>query len=327
MVPDQNGTVVSFSSGDVQTVTLNFSLQPAWPLEDCEFVAWLQNYDAGQGNCPGGTVKRWTTLQGIKRGVIDLTPDFSVAATTVNKGEAVTFTNTTHGGYIGVPEVYEWIFDGATPSTSTEQNPVVTYNECGAHDVTLIVNRGGQVDTLIRTAYIQVGPAVNVVADPGFLACWYSGITLDATTPGATTYLWSPGGETTPTIDVTYAQYGLGSHDFTVTVNASGCENVQQVTAVLDACTGVGEKSQNISMSAYPNPNSGSFAVEFNAPGTFMADLNMVNSLGMSVYAEKNLTISGKFTKNLNLSGLAAGIYMLSLQNSETRVVQKIVIK
>ena len=330
MVPNQNGTDISFASGNVQTVVLNFTMQAAWPIEDCEFVAWVQNYDAGQGTIAGSgspAVKKWVTLQGIKRGAIDLTPEFSVANPYINKGESVTFSNETNGGYIGTPETYEWIFAGGTPATSTEENPVVSFNECGGHDITLIVNRGGQIDTLTKTAYIQVGPEVNVTANPGFTTCWYNDITLDATTPNATSYLWMPGGETTPTKTLTFAQYGIGSFDFTVTVNAGGCETVKNVTATLDACTGINDKEAGVAMTVFPNPTSGDFTLSITAPRSFTADLTMVNSLGMTVYTEKNLSISGTFVRNMNLEGLAAGIYMLSLRNNDMQIVRKVVVR
>ena len=330
MVPDQNGTLIDFTSGDVQTVVLNFTMQAAWPLEDCEFVAWLQNMDTGQGTIAGSgspAVKKWTTFQGLKRGVIDLNPDFTVPSTSVSTGESVTFTNATTGGYIGVPETYEWIFPGGTPATSTDKDPVVVYNTCGTYDVTLIVDRGSQIDTLTRTAYMQVGPVVNVVADPGLTACWYQTITLDATTPGAVSYLWTPGGATTPTIDVTYAQYGIGAHEFTVAVNMGSCETTKAVSTYLDACTLVGEKSKNVAVSVYPNPSNGSFTLEMNTGSTIVADLNITNSLGMNVYSEKDVTVSGKTLKSLNLSNLSSGIYMLNLQNGDMKVSQKILIK
>lgn len=118
MVPDQNGTPISFTSGDTQIVTLNYSLDPAWPVEDCEFIAFVQD---------ATTTKE--IFNGIKRGAIDLTPEFSANATLIHKTESVTFTNGTTGGYIGVPETYSWLFPGGTPSTSTDENPVVTYNQ------------------------------------------------------------------------------------------------------------------------------------------------------------------------------------------------------
>ena len=327
MVPDQTGTPIDFTSGNVQTVVLNFSMLATWPIEDCEFVTWLQNHDAGQGNCPGGTVKKWAIFQGIKRGVIDLNPEFSVTSTTVAKGVPVTFNNETSGGYIGVPETYEWVFQGGTPAISTDKNPVVTYNDCGTFDVTLTVIRGGQMMSISRTAYIQVGPVITVSASPGLTACWYQTITLDATTPGATSYLWMPGGETTPSIDVTYAQYGLGAHDFTVTVNADGCETVKNVSTFLDECTGIGDKSKDLTVSVYPNPGNGNFILKLNAAKPLVADLTITNNLGMTVYGEKDVTINGQVRKDINLAGLSSGIYFLTLRNSEMKVVEKIFVK
>jgi hypothetical protein len=327
MVPDQNGTLIDFSSGPVQTVVLTFSMLPAWPLESCEFVAWLQNNDAGQGNCPGGTVKKWSTFQGIKRGVIDLNPDFTVVSSTVNTGVPVSFTNTTSGGYIGVPETYQWFFEGATPATSTDKDPVVVYDNCGTFDVMLIVDRGSQIDTITKADFMQVGPVVNIIAEPGLTACWYQTITLDATTPGAVSYLWTPGGATTPTIDVTYAEYGIGAHDFSVTVNTGSCDATKAVSTYLDACTAIGEQTKEVSVSVFPNPSNGEFTLELTSAKSIVADMNITNSLGMKVYAEKNVSVNGKVVKNLSLSNLSSGIYLLTLQNGDLKITQKIFIK
>jgi len=166
MSPDQNGVAVDFTSGDVQVVTLNFTMDAAWPIEDCEFIAALQNKDAGQGNQTGTTsgypIKAYKVIQTIKQGAIDLTPDFSAPNTSILINTPVTFTNSTTGGYIGVPESYEWLFPGGTPSTSTDKNPVVSYADQGTYDVSLIVNRGGQIDTLTKTAYMQVSYPVGI---------------------------------------------------------------------------------------------------------------------------------------------------------------------
>lgn len=162
MVPDQNGTQITFPAGNTQTVTLNFTLDAAWPAEDCEFVCFLQNKDAGQGIITS-PVKKYACYQGIKQGTIDLFVDFDASKDSVNPGETVAYTNMTTGGYIGVPETYEWIFEGGTPATSTDENPVVMYNgPCGDYNTTLIVNRGGQIDTLTWENAIYVFPGVGI---------------------------------------------------------------------------------------------------------------------------------------------------------------------
>jgi len=159
MVPDQNGTIVSFASGDTQTVELNFSLNPSWVIENCEFIVGLQNADAGQ---PGGTWVK-NVMNSMKRGAIDLTADFEADVTNIDVGDPVNFTSEESGGYIGgVPVTYHWEFPGATPDTSNEQNPTVTYTESGTHDVTLTVNKGGQILDVLKPGYIIVAPGVGI---------------------------------------------------------------------------------------------------------------------------------------------------------------------
>jgi PKD repeat protein len=132
----------------------------SWVLRNCEFIAAFQDMDAGQGNIPGTTgyaMKEYKVYQTIKQGAIVLTPGFTASDTTVPLNGTVTFTNTTLGGYVGTPETFHWIFDGGTPDTSDLKNPTVVYSASGSHDVTLIVNNGGQIDTLTKTGYIYVG--------------------------------------------------------------------------------------------------------------------------------------------------------------------------
>jgi len=330
MAPDQNGTPVDFTSGNTQTVTLTFTMDPAWPLEDCEFIASLQNKDAGQGNQTGTTggypIKTYKVIQTIKQGAIDLTLGFTASSNTVTIGTPVNFTNTTTGGYIGVPETYHWIFEGVTPDTSSAKNPVVTYNSCGSFDVTLIVDRGGQIDTLIMPDYITVGPAVAVTATPDTIACWYTTITLDATSPGAVSYLWTPGGATTPTLDVTWAGYGMGTHNFSVLVDFGSCQVTKSISATLDECTGMGEKTNGVAVSIYPNPGHGIFTLDLNAAMAITADLTVTSSLGTPVYAENNVSVKGKTIKAIDLSNLASGVYLLTLKNNEMTVTRKLVI-
>ncbi len=162
MVPDQQGTAVSFTSGDVQTVELNFTLDPSWVVENCEFVVCLQNVDAGQ---PGGTWVK-SVMNSMKRGAIDLTADFEGDVTSIEVGDPVNFTSEESGGYLGnVPVTYHWEFPGATPDTSNEENPTVTYTESGTHDVTLTVNKGGQILDVLKPGYIYVAPGVGI-SDP-----------------------------------------------------------------------------------------------------------------------------------------------------------------
>lgn len=333
MVPDQNGTLVDFTSGNTQTVTLTFSMNASWPLADCEFIAMLQDKDAGQGNIPGthngiyGWVAKNVVYQCIKRAIIDLSVDFTASQTTIAKDGSVTFTSDVSGGYIGANELYQWSFPGGTPDNSTDKNPTVVYSDCGPYDVMLIVNRGGQIDTVNKVKYIQVGPVVNVMITPNDTACANQPITLDATTPNAT-YLWAPGGETTPSITVDAASMGLGSHFLAVTVNTpDGCSQYILSIIYFDACNGIAQNKNDLSTILYPNPNQGSFTLEMNSLTLQNINIEIINTMGIKVYLEDGISFSGKLVKPINLNNVPAGVYFLSILNSGKNIVQKFLVK
>lgn len=164
MVPDKNGTPVDFTSGDVQTYNLTLTMDAAWVINNCEFVATVQNIDASQGTFNGGgyQVNKREEIQTIKSGLIPLTVEFTTTIDSVNVSEPVTFAKDVFGGYVNTNQTYEWIFEGGTPATSTDSMCTVTYAHGGSYDVTLIVNRGGQIDTLVKPDFVYVFPGVGM---------------------------------------------------------------------------------------------------------------------------------------------------------------------
>ncbi len=86
--------------------------------------------------------------------VTDVLPpvaDFTADDTGIQPGETVSFTDLSTNA-----TSWLWAFEGGTPATSTEQNPVVTYNTAGIYDVTLEVSDGTNTDVMTKTDYIHV---------------------------------------------------------------------------------------------------------------------------------------------------------------------------
>ncbi|MCX7744876.1 MAG: S8 family serine peptidase [Flavobacteriales bacterium] len=67
-------------------------------------------------------------------------------------GISVSFTNYT----VGQTDSIRWYFPGGTPSTSTANNPIVTYNNLGNYDVTLIAYNSFGSDTHVMNGYIDI---------------------------------------------------------------------------------------------------------------------------------------------------------------------------
>jgi PKD repeat protein len=77
---------------------------------------------------------------------------FSASPTTVEQGDPVQFTDTSSNG----PTTWSWSFPGGTPSTSTSQNPTVTYNSLGTYNVSLTVTNSAGTDSITQSGYITV---------------------------------------------------------------------------------------------------------------------------------------------------------------------------
>jgi PKD repeat protein len=78
--------------------------------------------------------------------------EFEANNTMVEPGAIVYFTDLS----LNNPTEWEWILEGASPSNSSQQNPIVRYNDPGIFDVTLISSNLGGSDTLTKEDYIHV---------------------------------------------------------------------------------------------------------------------------------------------------------------------------
>ena len=90
----------------------------------------------------------------------------------INEGESVHFRDTSTGDVAS----WSWTFEGGEPTSSTEQNPVVTYTTSGTYAVTLTVSDGSTTDTKSRTGYVVVhaeAPVAHVgMPDGAYLSPW-----------------------------------------------------------------------------------------------------------------------------------------------------------
>jgi PKD repeat protein len=93
--------------------------------------------------------------------------DFTASATTITEGDSVNFTDLSTND----PDTWDWTFNGGTPSSSTLQNPTVTYYTQGTYTVTLTASNAFGSDTETKVNYITVEPAgtcIGEITNPGF---------------------------------------------------------------------------------------------------------------------------------------------------------------
>lgn len=81
-----------------------------------------------------------------------LFPKWATAEDTVYTTHEVQFADSSSGQ----PTAWLWEFEGGTPATSTDQNPIIIYENEGVYDVTLTVTNANGSQTVTKTDYITV---------------------------------------------------------------------------------------------------------------------------------------------------------------------------
>lgn len=78
--------------------------------------------------------------------------DFSISENDISIGETINFNSTSTGKI----ELYNWTFEGGTPATSTQQDPIVSYNSSGSFEVKLTVTNEAGSNTKIAENFVSV---------------------------------------------------------------------------------------------------------------------------------------------------------------------------
>ena len=81
--------------------------------------------------------------------------DFSADKSSICTGNTIQFSDESYNEVSG----WTWTFTGGTPNSSTDQNPLITYNTPGLYPVTLTATDGSSNDGETKTNYIRVLPA------------------------------------------------------------------------------------------------------------------------------------------------------------------------
>jgi len=183
MVPNENGTPISFASGDFQTVNLTFTKDPSWVANECELVAFVQANGAK------------TIYNAMKKPLTGLAPpltvDFTGTPTSGCSPMVTNFTGTAPGA-----NSWQWSFPGGNPTTSTLQNPSVTYATAGTYDVSLTAwnTTSGSTGSKVKSAYISVTSAPIAPGMPQGVAGMCANPPNENYTTsgasGATSYTW-----------------------------------------------------------------------------------------------------------------------------------------
>lgn len=214
------------------------------------------------------------------------------------------------------PTAWSWSVNpsaGVTISSSSAQNPNMTFSNSGIYTISLVSSNGfgsGAVET--QTIIIHSLPTITLTSSGvSSTVCVDEEITLTAS--GGNTYTWMPGNATGTVISFTASL----ANSVTYTVNAKstqGCENSATIEVVVSECLGI---HSNLNMSGsfnlYPNPASKHLLISCgkNEYGTYEAEIIDVN--GKKV---KSTTLNFRKEQSedtISISELSNGVYFVKI--------------
>ncbi|MEP6795458.1 MAG: PKD domain-containing protein [Saprospiraceae bacterium] len=199
-----------------------------------------------------------------------------------------------------------WIFPGGTPWTSTQSNPLVTYNSAGTYSATLIAHSAAGSDTFTLSQIVTIGePTVA-----SFLIS-SNGQTVDFEnqSTGGDTYLWLFGdGQTSTETNPTHTYSSFGTYTISL-ISTNDCnEDTMTIEIVLstipnaffsyDLHSGCAPMNVQFFDQSQNNPTAWLWTfdggdpatspqqnpvVTYNVPGNYTVTLRVENSQGADV--------------------------------------------
>ena len=193
---------------------------PNWGGDNGSFWVDYNFLDNGTVSLFGGRVfNEAYIIQNGPNNNTTVTVNFSARNINIVPGENVSFSDLSTGN----PTSWVWTFQGGTPSTSIQQNPIIQYNNPGIYTVSLTASNGTNSDTKTKTGYITVegGLAANFSANSTQINSGGIVNFSDASMGNPTSWSWNfPGG--TPSVSslqnptVVYSSSGQYSVSLTV---------------------------------------------------------------------------------------------------------------
>jgi PKD repeat protein len=226
---------------------------------------------------------------------------------------------------------YAWDFgDG---NTSSQQFPSHTF-ALGTYSVCLTVTGASCTDTYCQTITVG-GPACNAYfySYVDSLNSTLYVVNLSNNTSGTLTYAWDFGDGNTSNLQYpshTYANVGMYTVCLTVAdmfCTSTYCDTIGITQFMVDgsrsgftlnviapSALGLEEEVNTITeFTAYPNPATENVSLEYNSLSAGNHSITLNDVTGKLIYTENYSAQKGNNLKQINLNGIEAGIYLVTI--------------
>ncbi|WP_375560901.1 BspA family leucine-rich repeat surface protein [Bernardetia sp. OM2101] len=234
---------------------------------------------------------------------------------TADKTAICTSEETLLSATTGTSFTYKW-FRNDTVISNTSAS--FSTSEIGTYKVEITTAEGCKVETSeVEITRLQVNPAIiRINTENG------KDKTIDVSSQDAIdSVMWFKDGVAIPSFanQILVTPTETGNYKAQV-VYETGCSfETEEKTFTVDGITGIEEESTKI-FTIYPNPNNGSFKVEFARTTNQKTNLVLVDGLGRIIHSQE-IAMNEKIT-SINLPKISAGVYVVLIV-SEGKVYTK----
>ena len=120
------------------------------------------------------------------------------------------------------------------------------------------------------------------------------------------------------------ATYGLGIDTFWVKVTQNGCDGSDTIRVEIISSVSIADPEANFKLKVYPNPVNSLLNIELSPIGKQMV-ITLTDMNGKQLKSVRIEPDNLPSLYQIDVSGLARGVYYLNISNSATRQVRKIV--
>ncbi len=300
----------TFCEGDSVILTSSYATNNAW--SGGETATSITVYDAGfytvthtdANNCSSPPSAATTVIVNAVPAAPIITPSGS---TTICEGTSITLSSSASSGNM-------W--------STMETTQTITVSGAGTFSVSTTENGcTSETSTAVTTTVAPLPVADFTVSgtSPSF--------TFTSTSTNATGVSWNfgDGSPANPNATATHTYTTNGT--FTVTLTATNsCGTDTETEDVVVFGFNLNELSGLENLHIFPNPTDALLNISFQADSPKEMVLKIVDGQGKTIFVENLGTVAQEFSRMLDVTHLAPGVYMLSLESADgSKAVQRFV--
>jgi len=202
---------------------------------------------------------------------------------------------------------WSWSLPGSDMETSTEQNPMATYNTPGTYDIGLTVTNETGTDDLVLAGVVTIlpDPYFVLVQGENNVEVTYSGLEEPVSIE------WSDGSS-----DPIFEYTDPSVVSVTVT-DGNGCSSTQEI----DLASGISTLPATANIALYPNPANDQLFLSHTLPNGYT--FNIKDLLGRTIYTQ---TIDSDLVKIDLTDKMTNGLYLVEISNGVEMGVYKVLV-